>query len=443
MLCAVAQSAYVFGSEEEVQVQAASPEAQQGWGSYLYSTASSAAAAAKRKATQAAAAVKAAPGEWWGIMKRGTKKTTPFEQAKQTSTAGMAVGAVLGYIATKNQDIATAVMADAPFMAYLTKFFGGAQQGGLVLAGSVSFSIPVFVTAYGIQKILVYYHNKDIAARKAEDRLAAIEQVKTLISMQIASPLTYPTRSTKLHALLKKNEFLVDMKDVDGIVAQACSELSKQFTAIEYSDRQRAKDSLVDAELGSLRKRFVQKEITTIDGQIAEASKDVSDILTMLERPNVKAALSTVLRLQQQKLVEAKAPEAFASTSSASFYKPMTEKEKAGYAKRWAGWKVGMEEAGKKTMTWEKSKENMTDNQLKFYKAMMPQQQAEYVALLQEGNALYGQKIQHGRLYTPEGDYSYLPPETKFYTQAELDRFNEIKAKKKALEAEVTLAQPQ
>ncbi len=350
--CVGAQSGVIFGSEVEGE-QAPQTQSWREWaGSYMTSAkakAQAAAAAAKKRAQQAAGAVMSYSGERWSAIKKRTEVDSPLAVATTAAALSAQQGALMGVIYTLEAQMGTALIPSDTSVAYLTEMFGGVANGGLVNVG-ISLAVPTFLLSYGMQKVFEYYHNKDIT------RQAAVSQIKDLIFLKLADSLTYPTRSTKLHALLKKNEFLVGVEDADGLFAQACSDLSKQLAAIPYSLAERKKDNAIDRQLSLLRTQLVN--ITSLDSQLAKIStEDITNVLNQLEDPEIQAKLSLVRRLQQQKLVEEYVPGTLKQTSSSKFYQPMTKKEEGSFEDRKKAWETGMKEARKMTTEWGKQKE--------------------------------------------------------------------------------------
>lgn len=348
-LCLGAQSGMIFGSEGEA------PQSQS-WGewagSYMTSAkakAQAAAAAAKKRAQQAAGAVMSYPGERWSAIKKRTEVDSPLAVATTGAALSAQQGALMGVIYTLEAKMGKALIPSDTSLAYLTEMFGGVANGGLVKVG-ISLAVPTFLLSYGMQKVFEYYHKKDIT------RQAAVSQIKDLIFLKLADSLTYPTRSTKLHALLKKNEFLVEkVEDADGLLAQACSDLSKQLVAIPYSFTEKEKDNAIDRQLSLLREKLVN--ITSLDSQLETIStEDITNVLEQLGDPLIQAKLSLVRRLQQQKLVEKNAPDTFEKTSSSKFYQPMTEEEEGSFEERKKAWEAGMKEARKMTTEWGKER---------------------------------------------------------------------------------------
>src|SRR5690606_32741036 len=97
--------------------------------------------------------------------------------------------------------------------------------GKLVLASGAG----AFIYTYVMQKAVAYYRAQDIT------REQAVSQVNDAISFILSDSMAYPTRSSKIHELLKKNEFIgIDMQDKDGIVAQACNDLIGDISNVPY-----------------------------------------------------------------------------------------------------------------------------------------------------------------------------------------------------------------
>jgi hypothetical protein len=292
--------------------------------------------AAKSASGRAVQAVRSAPSAIWEKSKRDTDVMTPLRSA--TMIGGASALKVMAEISNSNFNQARS-LAFASGWLYspeeALKKIGeidpkyAAKMGLAVGAGA-------FIYTYVITKISAYYRAKDIT------REQAVSQVRDAISFVLSDSMAYPTRSSKIHALLKKNEFIGSgMEDVDGIVAQACAELSKQIAAVKVSPEQMQADKLVDAEMSKIRRSLVSEG--TLEEQIATAKTGITDLLRALESPAVKAQIATVLRLEKQQLVEQAESGTFGKTSSSKFYEPMSEKESADFESRKTNWESNMD----------------------------------------------------------------------------------------------------
>lgn len=142
-------------------------------------------------------------------------------------------------------------------------------------------------------------------------RPQAIAGIKNNLKIAVAdNALLYPTRSSKIHVLLKKDEFLQYapsyFRDENGIFDEACSQLSKEIQD-SYTqgltkaqiDAQRAEDSQIDAHVATLRKAIASEK--SLEGQIKalELIQDQQKSITQM-----RAYLSLYYRLKNQLEVE-------------------------------------------------------------------------------------------------------------------------------------------
>ena len=79
----------------------------------------------------------------------------------------------------------------------------------------------------------------------AADRNEAIQKIKGDLLVLVNNPLLYPTRSSKINALLKKDEFLQYVNDQDDLVQESCNQLIQEISAIEYSKTKKVQMKLL------------------------------------------------------------------------------------------------------------------------------------------------------------------------------------------------------
>jgi hypothetical protein len=142
-------------------------------------------------------------------------------------------------------------------------------------------------------------------------RPQAIAGIKNNLKIAVAdNALLYPTRSSKIHVLLKKDEFLQYapsyFRDTNGIFDEACSQLSKEIQD-SYTqgltkaqiDAQRAEDSQIDSHVATLRKAIASEQ--SLEGKI-KALELVQDQQKSIIQ--MRAYLSLYYRLKNQLEVE-------------------------------------------------------------------------------------------------------------------------------------------
>lgn len=122
-----------------------------------------------------------------------------------------------------------------------------------------------------------------------------INQMKEAVKIIIHNPLLYPTRSSKLHALLQRDEFEQYINDKDGLFQKACNELIEEINKIEYTEA----DKAIDEQMSKIRNML--KQYVTLDEQIkALESKEYSANIP----EGMRAYLSVYYRLTNKQNVE-------------------------------------------------------------------------------------------------------------------------------------------
>ncbi|HEX4069267.1 MAG TPA: hypothetical protein VHX42_04160 [Candidatus Babeliales bacterium] len=174
---------------------------------------------------------------------------------------------------------------------------------GLVIIGLV----------YNIDSIISYYQTGSFS------KTDAIIKIKGTLAQAISNATLYPTRSSKIHALLKKDEFLQYINDKHGLVQEACAALSQEVSNLPYSDEQKAKDKTIDTAMDKVKKSIINYE--TLDDQIAALENQKQNNMDI---PAMQAYLSIYFRLKNKQAVESK----LSLEEKASRQKWATEAEK-------------------------------------------------------------------------------------------------------------------
>jgi hypothetical protein len=203
------------------------------------------------------------------------------------------------------------------FLQYLD--FIVARDKVLIVGGAVL----GIALAESIYQAVSYYRFG--ATSKAE----ALFQIKDALSLLINDSSLYPTRSSKIHALLKKDEFVQYVTDEYGLVQDACNELIKNINQAPYSEDQKAKDAIIDQKMAEVRKSISNYE--TLDDQITaleNQKQNNMDISTM------QAYTSVYLRLKNKQAVENKLPEIEKASRQAERSELQTAREYLGKKER-------------------------------------------------------------------------------------------------------------
>lgn len=160
----------------------------------------------------------------------------------------------------------------------------------------ISFPVTLVIVAlvYNIDSIISYYQTGSF------NRTDAIIKIKDNVAQVLSNNTLYPTRSSKIHALLKKDEFLQYITDEYGLIQEACNELIGEINAIQYPQAQKEIDRVIDAKMSEIKKSIINYE--TLDDQITalENQQQTMDI------PGMQAYLSVYFRLKNKQNVESK-----------------------------------------------------------------------------------------------------------------------------------------
>ena len=135
------------------------------------------------------------------------------------------------------------------------------------------------------------------------DKDEAIKKIKEDLLLLINNQLLYPTRSSKINALLKKDEFLQYMNDQDDLLQDACNQLIGEISALEYSATKRAADEAIDLRMATLRASIIRGQSLT--EQINELETKIGQ-KQHFDIPEMQAYLSLYFRLKNKQRVEGK-----------------------------------------------------------------------------------------------------------------------------------------
>jgi hypothetical protein len=176
--------------------------------------------------------------------------------------------------------------------------YAGVIPTGYIKWLGISFPITLVIVTlvYNIDSIISYYRTGSFS------RTDAIIKIKDNLAQAISNVTLYPTRSSKLHALLKKDEFTQYITDEYGLVQEACAELSREISSVPYSEDQRIADRKIDEKMAKFRNTIIN-QYTTIDDQIVALETLKQNDLDI---PAMQAYLSIYFRLKNKQNVENK-----------------------------------------------------------------------------------------------------------------------------------------
>jgi len=154
------------------------------------------------------------------------------------------------------------------------------------------------------------------------DQNEAIEKIKNDLFIIVNNQLLYPTRSSKIHALLKKDEFLQYVNDQDNLVENACNQLIQKISALDYSETKKATDKVIDDKMAILRAAIIHGQSLT--EQIQELEKNINQ-KQHFDIPEMQAYLSMYFRLKNKLNVEGKLTKEEKESRQPWIFKPKKE----------------------------------------------------------------------------------------------------------------------
>jgi hypothetical protein len=174
--------------------------------------------------------------------------------------------------------------------------YAGVIPTGYIKWLGISFPVTLVIVAlvYNIDSIISYYRTGSF------NRTDAIIKIKDNLAQVLSNNTLYPTRSSKIHALLKKDEFTQYITDEYGLVQEACNELIGEINKIEYTEAQKKADGIIDQQMSKISNML--KQYVTLEEQIKvlESEEYSTNILGM------QAYLSVYFRLKNKQNVESK-----------------------------------------------------------------------------------------------------------------------------------------
>lgn len=140
---------------------------------------------------------------------------------------------------------------------------------GLMVGGGIAVT---GLTLFVIYKIYDKYLRHELTKEQTVDEIADV------IYAMISDNLTYPTYSSKIHALLKKDEFLNYLNDTDALFAEACSIVSKKIAKLYSISTNKEKEAtkIMDKVIAGLSAN-ISKE--NIDKALDDADEEMSSFI--------------------------------------------------------------------------------------------------------------------------------------------------------------------
>jgi len=324
----------IFASEDENPTV----KTQSGWGDWF-----------GKKATATWQAVRRAPRTLWNE----AKTVGPYSPAGLALAAfGQGMASIPGAIAEDNFErvqsrIQHYLMVDSDNLFLWKLFFKTQEDQAKTFQTSLYLSGGAALAIFGIAKVIAYYKNKN------SDKTSAVNNIKDLLLVALADSIAYPTRSSKLHALMKKNEFLIpgvtaDEIDVDGIFNKACSEVSRVIVGLPYSEEQKGMDREIGKHISQLNEQLhdfstLQKKIDFINRQSLgdrglASALTLDQLNTYMKDPKVRAYWSVYSRLNMQIVFEDALSEESRAILAEERQDIPTRGQSEEYKKRQQGW---------------------------------------------------------------------------------------------------------
>jgi len=223
----------------------------------------------------------------------------------------------------------------------------------------------------------------------------AVSLVKSTIAQMFSNSMDFPTRSSKMRALLKKNEWYIPVPGFSEqqnteIMDRACSELGQEIWNVKISDEQKAKDKEID---GLMQKIRMDLQGNSLDEQAAALQKneETGTLSQLLQNPEVKAKHAVLAGIARQKLVEATEAESLVLQRAQATEKGLTEESpqwpqerQSIFEKTSAGVQFYSPIPGKEQAAIKERKE-MSPNQWESYRSKQRIEEADKQAKLTEG----------------------------------------------------------
>lgn len=194
-----------------------------------------------------------------------------------------AAGAVAGYAAAKTFPKLTERMGSAVFDVMIENV-SSSQLGTAILV------LDFMVYAQIIREMISYYRTG------RPSRADAVQAIKDYLRIAIGNLLFYPTRSSKINVLIKKDEFLEYIDDQDDLLQDACSQLISEIDIPDYPNEQ--EDRKIDGYISKLKVNIAH---LPLEQQIAELEKIIGTQKTIEE---MRGYLSLYYRLKNKLEVE-------------------------------------------------------------------------------------------------------------------------------------------
>jgi len=315
-------------------------KAQSGWGDWL-----------GKKATATWQAVRQAPRTLWNESKtQVVDPNSPTRQAVSAFGEGMALmpgATAVDKLRGVQSRIQHYFKVDRDNTSLWNLFLQIEKDQEKILKTSFYLSGGVALAIFGIAKVIAYYKNKN------SDKTSAVNNIKDLLLVALADSIAYPTRSSKLHALMKKNEFLIpgvtaDEIDVDGIFNKACSEVSRVIVGLPYSEEQKGMDREIGKHISQLNEQLhdfstLQKKIDFINRQSLgdrglASALTLDQLNTYMKDPKVRAYWSVYSRLNMQIVFEDALSEESRAILAEERQDIPTRGQSEEYKKRQQGW---------------------------------------------------------------------------------------------------------
>jgi len=252
-------------------------------------------------------------GEWLSsIFTYGRPKERALGQMKEDYPIS-ALGSIAGYaVASKYPQIQSHIEKGVKLNIMAMQEITGLNSLSLGTIG-VSLFFSIYAVAIG-RWITLYKTGKFL-------RTDALLEIKNYLRIAIGNQLLYPTRSSKINVLIKKDEFLEYINDQDDLLNEACRQLIEEINTDDYPEDQENEDKKINKYISNLKVSI--DSFPSLESKI-NALKRMENQQETVEK--MRGYLSLYYRLQNKLEVEKKLAPEQKKLLSKSFSKLSEEK---------------------------------------------------------------------------------------------------------------------
>lgn len=157
--------------------------------------------------------------------------------------------------------------------------------------------------------IFTVYSAVSMIMQSTVNRDEKIDYIGSWIRVVLNNSLLYPTRSSKLHVLLKKDDFLqyARLYGYDDIFDEVCRLLSAEISAATYSQEEKEQDRQIDSYMAGLRQGLMSASDLSQQIEALEAIQNKqSSIVAMRGYLSIYYRLKNQLKYEEKLTLEQK-----------------------------------------------------------------------------------------------------------------------------------------